>query len=141
MLAQPAVSAMALAGAVLMPVSLFVDWYGVKAGAHGEDFGAYKLDGWDAFESTDALMVLVALSTAALVVLSPSFAGRALLLAGTLTAGWITVQLVDGAGLRIFLHRSDLSLQIGAWLGLLGAVLIAGAGALSRFRSARTIGG
>jgi hypothetical protein len=132
---------MALAGAVLMPASLFLDWYAVRAGAHGEDFGGYALDGWDAFESTDALLVLVALSAAALIVLRPTFAGRAWLLGGTLTAGWIVVQLVDAAGLRMFLHRSDLSLRIGAWLGLLGALLIAGAGALSGSRSARTIGG
>ena len=36
-----------------MPVSLFLDWYDVNTGD-----STFKLDGWDVFESTDALMVL-----------------------------------------------------------------------------------
>jgi hypothetical protein len=136
----PMAAAIALAGAALMPVSLFLDWYAVKAGAHGEDFGRYSLDGWDVFESTDTLMLLVALATLALVVLRTRFASRAWLVGGALMAGWIIVQLVDRPAELAFIDRSDLSLQIGAWLGLLGALLIAGAGALGRGRRARTVG-
>jgi hypothetical protein len=130
---------LALAGAVLMPFSLFLDWYGVKRLA-GRDFDAYTLDGWDVFESTDTLMLLVAIATVALVALRPRFAGRALLFAGALTAGWIVVQLADRPAVLGFLDRSDLTLEIGAWLGLLGAVLIAIAGALSGAWRDRTIG-
>ncbi len=122
----PAVAAMALAGAVLMPVSLFLDWYTVTT----ED-SRFTFDGWDVFESTDALMMLVGVATLALVVFRPRFAGRALLLAGALTSGWILVQVIDRPAALGFFGRSDVSLELGAWLGLLGALLILAAGGLS----------
>jgi hypothetical protein len=43
---------MALAGAVLMPVSLFLHWYAVAEGATGDN-SRFTVQGWDAFESTD----------------------------------------------------------------------------------------
>jgi hypothetical protein len=119
-----------------MPVSLFLDWYAVKARARG-DFDRYTLDGWDVFEATDTLMLLLALATLVLLALRPRYAGRAFLLGGVLTSVWIVVQLIDRPAELAFIDRSDLSLQVGAWLGLLGALLIAGAGALSRGRRAR----
>jgi hypothetical protein len=132
----PAVAATALLGAVLMVVSLFLDWYAVKAQARG-DFDRYTLRAWDVFEATDTLMLLVALATLGLIVLRSRCAGRAFLLGGVLTSGWIVVQLVDRPAEVAFIDRSDLSLQVGAWIGLLGALLIAGAGALSRRRHAQ----
>jgi hypothetical protein len=131
---------MALAGAALLPVSLFLDWYSIPERAGGRDFGSFALDGWDAFEATDTLMVLVALTALALVVLRPGFASRMWLLVGALTTGWLTVQLVDGPPTLGFLDRSEFSLDIGAWLGLVGALLITGAGALGVRRN-HTIGG
>ena len=131
-------AAIALAGAVLMPVSLFLDWYVVPERAGGRDFGSFALDGWDAFEATDTLMVLVALTALALVALRPGVASRVWLLVGALTAGWLVVQLIDGPPTLGFLDRSEFSLDIGAWLGLLGALLIMGAGALGVRRSHST---
>ena len=136
---SPVADAMALAGSALLPVSLFLDWYAVPERAGGRDFGSFALDGWDAFEATDTLMVLVAVTVLALVVLRPGFATRVWLLVGALTAGWLIVQLVDGPPTLGFLERSEFSLDVGAWLGLLGALLIAGAGALSRAGRNRTI--
>jgi hypothetical protein len=63
-----------------------------------------------------------------------------LFLVGALMVGWITVQLVDRPAGLTFLHRSDLSLEVGAWLGLFGALLIAAAGALSSVRGPRAAG-
>jgi hypothetical protein len=127
-------AAMALAGAALLPISLFLDWYAVPERAGGRDFGSFALDGWDAFEATDTLMVLVALTVLGLVVRRPGFASRVWLLVGALTAGWLVVQLVDGPPTLGFLERSEFSLDVGAWLGLLGALLIMGAGALGARR-------
>lgn len=123
---SPATALLAVAGAALMPVSLFLDWYEVDTGD-----GTIAIDGWDVFESTDALMALAAIVTVALVVRRPPFAGRALLVVGALTTGWIVVQMVDRPGALGFTGRADLSLQIGAWAGLFGALLIVVAGVVS----------
>lgn len=117
---------LALAGAVLMPVSLFLDWYEVNTGD-----GVFDLKGWDAFETTDALMVLSAIAVVLLLVVIPVYVGRALMIVGALTAGFIAVQLVDKPAILGFLDRSALSLEVGAWLGLLGALLVVAAGALT----------
>jgi hypothetical protein len=135
----PVPVAMAVVGAVMMPTSLFLHWYSVKAQAGGRDFSEYNLDGWQVFESTDTLMVLVAIATVALAVTRPRLVGSVLLLLGVLTSGWIVVQLIDGPPALAFFDRSDYSLQIGAWLGLLGALLTTGAGLLSRSRPNRVI--
>jgi hypothetical protein len=124
-----------LAGAVLMPASLFFSWYHLKERAGGRDFSAYSLSGWEAFESTDTLLVLAAIAIVAVVVLRLRFAGTTLLCLGALTAGWIVVQLIDGPVAFSFLDRSDYALRIGALLGLLGAVLTLGAGALTLRRT------
>jgi hypothetical protein len=125
---RPAARLVAVAGAVLMPVSLFLHWYEVAEGATGDN-AKITIKGWDAFESTDALMTLAAVAAIALVVAVPRYAGRTLLGLGGVAAGWIVVQLIDGPPLfGAFVDRSDISLEIGAWLGLLGALLIVAAG-------------
>jgi hypothetical protein len=91
------------------------------------------------FESTDTLMVMVALTTLPLILYTPRYAGRALLLLGAAMSGWIVVQLIDTPALLGFVDRSGLSIEVGAWLGLLGALLILGAGALSSARRDRRI--
>jgi hypothetical protein len=131
-----AAAGIALAGAALMVVSLFLDWYAVKEGATGDN-ATIKLHGWNVFEATDAMMVLAALATLALVVLRPRGVALALLAVGALMAGWIAVQLVDRPAVLGFFDRSDLSLQVGAWLGLLGALLVLAAGAALRIGSTR----
>jgi len=117
-----------------MPVSLWLHWYEVNTGD-----STFQPKGWDVFESTDTLMLLVSLATLALVVLNPRYAGRALLLLGAAMSGWIVVQLIDRPALLSFFDQADLSIQIGAWLGMLGALLILGAGALSTAWGDRTI--
>jgi hypothetical protein len=117
----------AVAGAVLMPVSLSLDWYSVPAGLVTEE--SFSLGGWDSFESTDALMVLAAAAALVLVFTAPPYAGRALLVVGGIATGFVAVQIVDRPNLY-GLPLPTPSLEIGAWLGLLGTLLILAAGAL-----------
>jgi hypothetical protein len=115
---------LALAGAVLLPISLSLDWYEVNTGD-----SLFTLDGWDVFESTDTLMVLTSIVTLALLVTWPAYVGRALMIAGAFATGFIAVQLIDRPGILGFANDSALSIEIGAWLGLAGALMIAVAGA------------
>jgi hypothetical protein len=119
---------LALAGAVLMPVSLFLHWYEVPEGATGDN-ARFTVRGWDAFESTDSLIVVAAVTTLVLIVTAPRRLGRSLMLVGALTTGFIAVQLIDRPATLGFLNRSNLSLEVGAWLGLLGALAVHAAGA------------
>ena len=113
-----------------MPVSLFLDWYEVDEGATGDN-ATIALKGWDSFESTDTVMVLAAIAVLALVLRSPPYVARAVMIVGALAAGFIVVQLVDQPAILGFVDRADLSLKIGAYLGLLGALLVVAGGALS----------
>jgi len=125
---------LAVAGAVVMPVSLFFYWYEVNTGD-----SIFKMKGWDVFESTDTLMVIAALATLALLVVNPRHAGRMLLLVGTVMSGWILVQVIDRPAALGFFGDEVVSLRFGAALGLMGALLIVAAGALSGVRGDRTI--
>ncbi len=122
-----------LVGAVLMPVSLFLDWYEVSEGATGDN-AKISLKGWDSFESTDTVMVLAALAVLILVVLGPPYVARAVMIVGALATGFVAVQLVDQPAILGFVDRADLSLKIGAYLGLLGGLLVVAGGALSSTR-------
>lgn len=117
-----------------MPASLFFSWYHLKEQAGNRDFSAYSLSGWETFESTDTLMVLVAIAIAVIVVLRPRLSATLLLCLGALVSGWILIQLIDGPAALAFFDRSDYSLRAGAWLGLLGAFLTVAAGALLKRR-------
>jgi hypothetical protein len=130
---HPASRVLAVTGAALMPVSLFLHWYAVAEGATGDN-ARFVLKGWDVFESTDSLMVVAAVGALALAFAAPIWAARALMLVGLVTTGFIVVQLVDGPAVIGFLDRSDVSLEVGAWLGLLGALLIVAAGIVSSAR-------
>jgi hypothetical protein len=129
--------ALAVAGAILMPISLSLDWYAIKEGATGDN-ARFELSGWQSFETTDALMVLAAIATVGLLLTAPRNTGRLLMVTGATLIGLILVQLVDRPVISFFVDRSDISLEAGAWLGLLGAALIFGAGVLaSRTREAQ----
>ena len=123
----------ALAGAVLMPVSLFLNWYEIDEGATGDN-AKIALKGWDSFESTDTVMVLAAIAVLVLVVLSPPYVARAVMIVGALATGFVAVQLVDQPAILGFVDRADLSLKIGAYLGLLGGLLVVAGGALASSR-------
>jgi hypothetical protein len=121
---------LALAGAALMVVSLFLDWYTVGAGAVSDR--AFPLEGWATFESTDAVMVLTAAAALLLIAIATPYRDVALMAVGALATGVIVVALVDKPNLYGLPDEVlDVSLEIGAWLGLTGALLIVGAGALS----------
>jgi hypothetical protein len=126
---------LSLAGAALMPISLFLDWYEVDEGATGDN-AKIALKGWDSFESTDTVLVLAAIAVLALVLWSPPYVARAVMIVGALATGFIVVQLVDSPVILGFVDRSDVSLKIGAYLGLLGAVLVVVGGAISSAASA-----
>jgi hypothetical protein len=117
----------ALAGAALMPGSLFLDWYKVPPRIFADT--GFSLDGWQVFESTDAVMVLAAVATIFLVATVPPYVGRALISAGVIATGFVAVAVVDKPNF-FALPSLPVSREIGAWLGLLGAVLILAAGVL-----------
>jgi hypothetical protein len=115
---------LALAGAVLMPISLTLDWYEVETGD-----SLFQVDGWQVFETTDTVMVLASIATLALLVTWPAYIGRALMVVGAFVTGFIAVQLIDRPGILGFADDSALSIEAGAWLGLGSALLIVAAGA------------
>ena len=98
-------------GAVLLLVSLFIDWY---------DPGG---DAWAVFESLD--LVLTGVAVCGLLAVAPRFGagglGRALPLIATIAFGVVVVQLIDPPPVV-----SDSDLATGAWLALAATVLMAG---------------
>ena len=115
----------AAVGAVLLIVSLFLDWFKGR--------GEQGLSGWTSFEVLD--LVLAILAVIALLAAAERFgyttpvAGRGLAPIGVLALVIVVSQLLNhppaGQG------RSP---QVGAWLALGSAVLIAAAGVLGRAR-------
>jgi Tol biopolymer transport system component len=126
---------LALVGAVLMPASLFLDWYEVEA--HVFTPIGFKLEGWDVFESTDAVLVLAAIAVMLLLVRNPPYVSRALMMVGALATAFVVVQLVDKPAILGFDDVPGMALEIGAWLGLSGALITVASGALGSVRSAK----
>ena len=97
-------------GAVLLLVSLFIDWY---------DPGG---DAWAVFESLD--LVLVGAAVCGLLAMAPRFGagglGRALPLIATIAFGVVVVQLFDPPPVV-----SDSDLATGAWLALAATAIMA----------------
>ena len=98
-------------GAVLLLVSLFIDWYDPGGNA------------WAVFESLD--LVLAGAAVCGLLAVAPRFGagglGRALPLIAAIAFGVVVVQLVDPPPVV-----SDSDLATGAWLALAATVLMAG---------------
>jgi len=98
-------------GAVLLLVSLFIDWYHPGG------------DAWAVFESLD--LVLAAAAVCGLLSVAPRFGagglGRALPLISTIAFAVVVVQLFDPPPIV-----SDSSLATGAWLALAATVTMAG---------------
>ena len=110
----------AAAGAVLLLVSLFLDWYGDD----GEGFSA-----WTIFEVIDLLLAgigLLAISTfLSRAEVEPRLPQAPLLLLGGAALVLTASQLIDEPPA---VALSDFDLQTGAWLALAGsALLLAGA--------------
>jgi fructose-specific phosphotransferase system IIC component len=112
-----------------MPASLFLDWYKVGPGVFADT--GFSFSGWDVFESTDAVMVLAALATLFLVAKSHSQVGRILMFIGAIATGFVAVAIADKPNFFALPQVPLLSTEIGAWLGLLGALLVLLAGVLS----------
>ena len=104
-------------GAVLLLVSLFIDWY---------DPGG---DAWAVFESLD--LVLAGVAVCGLLAVAPRFGagglGRALPLITAIAFAIVVVQLLDPPPV---VRNSDLA--TGAWLALAATVLMAGGALLGR---------
>jgi len=105
--------ALAALGAVLLLVSLFLEWYD-------------GLTGWEAFESLDLVVLLAALAVLAAVVGAFDWLGARLLAPlGLLLVLIVVVQLVEPPP-----AVADQDLGTGAWLAVAGASLVLLGGAL-----------
>jgi hypothetical protein len=111
-------------GAVLLLVSLFIDWY---------DPGG---DAWAVFESLD--LVLVGAAVCGLLAVAPRFGagglGRALPLITAIAFAIVVVQLIDPPPIV-----SDSDLATGAWLALAATAIMAGGALLGAARISVTV--
>jgi hypothetical protein len=119
---------LAAGGALLLLLSLFVEWF------------SPGLSGWNAFEALDVLLAALALAALALAVArlrDPGPAeGRLLLAIGALGLLAVLVQLVDRPPLLAD-ARTDVS--VGPWLALAACALVLVGGLLSSARIAVTV--
>jgi hypothetical protein len=113
-------TALVAVGAVVLLVSLFLDWYGPPGGSGG-------VSAWTSFEVLDLLLAALALAAIAAMVVAGD-AGPLLLraLPWICTTALVIVasQLIDPPPAAVDAER-----ETGAWLAL-GATLVMGAGAL-----------
>jgi hypothetical protein len=111
-------------GAILLLVSLFLDWYGAERGAEA-------ISAWTSFELVDLLLALVALAAIA-AALEP-LARRTSHVPDTVGAlgGPVALLLVIVSILNFppAAQGFDAELEVGAWLALAGAAIMC-AGAL-----------
>ena len=105
----------AAVGALLLLVSLFLDWYGDRR----EGYSA-----WTLFEALDlvlAALALLALSTFLSRTFEPRLPEAPLMVLGGAALVLTASQLIDAPPA---VALSDLDLQTGAWLALAGAALL-----------------
>jgi H+/Cl- antiporter ClcA len=119
---------LALAGAICVIVSLFKPWY--------ENAGG-KLDAWDTFGPTVALLIVAAIAALVLVLSALTELSVALPVAAGVWSVGLGLVAVIAALVRV-LERPDhaTSLCAGAWLALAGAAAIL-AGAWQSLRDER----
>jgi carbon starvation protein CstA len=113
-------AAVAAAGAVLLLVSLFLDWY-------GDDRHGYSA--WTVFEVVDLVLAAIALVTLSTFLstsgVEPRLPRAPLLVLGSAALVLTASQLIDGPPATAL---TQFDLQTGAWLALAGsALLLAGA--------------
>jgi predicted lysophospholipase L1 biosynthesis ABC-type transport system permease subunit len=116
-------------GAVLMPASLFLNWYEVPPGVFRER--GFQLKGWDVFESTDAVLTLAAIVVLVLLT-QRSDVSRWLTLVGAVAMAFVVNDIVDKPAILGLFDTPGLSLEIGAWVALAGTILVVAAGLLDR---------
>lgn len=116
------------AGALLLVVSLFLDWYEVARGV--------TLSGWTAFEISDVLLTLAALATLAAVGarlgLLRGVPQLTMSAAGAAALALVAVQLVNPPPVLAVVE--DETIATGGWLGLSGAALMFAGGVFSLAR-------
>jgi hypothetical protein len=127
-----------VAGAVLLPVSLSLNWFSLSLGFRGTTVVS-SATGWQILETLDAFLVVVTLVVFAWV-LAPRLgfrrmSGRITIAMGCTAAGAIAFQLLDPPVLMTFYEKAgafnaEVTTETGAWLALGGALLIAVGGAL-----------
>jgi carbon starvation protein CstA len=113
-------AAVAAGGAVLLLVSLFLDWY-------GDDRHGYSA--WTVFEVVDLVLAAIALVTLSTFLstsgVEPRLPRAPLLVLGSAALVLTASQLIDGPPATAL---TQFDLQTGAWLALAGsALLLAGA--------------
>ena len=126
-------------GAVLLFVSLFLDWYDVGSGEQ-----AVSVSGWTVFEVLDLLLVVLALmtleATAARFGLAPDGPARLLPVAGGLALLIVGSQLVNfPPELAVLGDDAQTSVATGGWLALAGAALMFAGGVFSLARVSVTL--
>jgi carbon starvation protein CstA len=117
------------AGAVALPASMFLHWYALDAALLGGV--AAEATAWQAFGVLDIVLALLALVPLALVVAQatrmspaiPVFFSVMTVLAGALATLLILYRIVNQPG-----PNEIVDVQLGAWLGLLAAVVVAAGG-------------
>lgn len=113
-------------GALLLLVSLFLDWYGFGRGPDGEGFSA-----WTAFELVDLILAALALAAIAAALepfirAAPRLPERTGAVVGPVALLLVSVSLINTPPAA---QGFDSDIEIGAWLGLAGAAIMC-AGAL-----------
>lgn len=126
-----------LGGAICVIVALSLPWYGGASGATGAD-AAGRLDAWATFGPTIVLLMIACLVALLLVVVTVFERSTALPVATAVWATLFGLIAVIAAIVRL-LERPDgsSSLEIGAWLALIGAIAMLTGGWLS-MRDERT---
>jgi carbon starvation protein CstA len=109
-------AAVAAAGAVLLLVSLFLDWY-------GDDRHGYSA--WTVFEVVDLVLAAIALVTLSTFLstsgVEPRLPRAPLLVLGSAALVLTASQLIDGPPATAL---TQFDLQTGAWLALAGSALV-----------------
>ena len=116
-------------GALLLLISLFLNWYGFGRGPDGDGFSA-----WTAFELVDLILALLAISAIAaaiepFVLSTPRLPERTGAVAGPIALLLVAVSLINEPPAA---QGFDSTMEIGAWLALAGSVIMC-AGALLSF--------
>jgi hypothetical protein len=125
-------SLFAALGAILLLVSLFLDWYG-----GGEGHGG--ITAWQTFEITDLILALLALGVLYSLVerltplrAGPILPGWAVTVAGPVALVLVVVAMINEPPILLYAPTSEL--ETGIWLAFAGSVLICVGALLARVR-------
>jgi hypothetical protein len=115
-------------GALLLLVSLFLNWYGFGRGPDGDGFSA-----WTAFELTDLILAVLAIAAIAAAVepfvrATPRLPERTGAIAGPIALILVAASLINEPPAA---QGFDATIEIGAWLALAGAAIMCAGGLLA----------